>query len=171
MDGNPHETNTVRQRVAELGEMIGKLGLQYSPLPEHSVGAGHAIAFREDVACVASCSMYLGDQFSITWGINRDVDQDRLKVLDACNRHNQDHPAYPMQLHDAIASWDTLLVLVFPLQLFRAEPDFIQAWQLNPGFCDFVDQARETLNEAGVGGTPYQWNPDDMNRLLSRSLI
>ena len=79
--------------------------------------------------------------------------------------------AYPVHLHDAEIGWDILLTLTYPIALFENEPGFVTGWALNAGHATTVASVRESLVEAEVSFRPYEWNADDAQRLLTRTLI
>jgi hypothetical protein len=160
-----------RARIDHLGQLLGQAGLQYSTLDRHPMGGGHVLAFAEDVIVAVTVNMYLGGQFSITYGVGRDLPRQRCEILEICNRHNQGMTAYPIHLHDADAGWDVLLTLTYPFQLFVSEPEFISGFALNASVGEVVGGVRTAFAEAGMPLVPYQWNSEDASRLQMRALI
>ena len=161
----------LQSAIHRVGELVGGLGLSFSEMPRHALGGGFALAFAEDVIVAVSVSFGNHHQFSISWGVAKDLARDAASITWACNRHNQDLTAYPVHLHDADAGWDILQTCTFPVQLFEAEPDFIAGWLLNPGYSAVIRGIRDAFVAAGIAMQPYLWNADDANRLMMRSLI
>jgi len=104
----------------------------------------------------------------ITAGVLRDINQDRLTVLTMCNARNQGTTAYPFFLHDADSGWDILIQQTFPVQLLLDVPQFFSACLR--GVPDAAEEAQEEFLDGNVGGRPYHWNLEDLERLLLRSL-
>jgi hypothetical protein len=160
------------QVVAELGSLLSRAGLGFNtPDRPNFMGGGHVLEFADDVIVAVTAQSYNDHQFSITYGIAKDVAQEKLKVLEACNRHNQDLTAYPVLLHDAETGWDVLMKLTYPVQLFRDVPEFVLGWALNEGMGEMVRSARTRLAEADLVVTPHRWNLEDAIRLHLRSII
>jgi hypothetical protein len=104
----------------------------------------------------------------ITAGVLRDIHQDRLTASTLCNARNQGTTAYPFFLHDANSGWDILIQQTYPLQLLLDVPQFFSACL--HGMPDAAEEAQEEFLNASIGGQPYQWNMEDLERLLLRSL-
>lgn len=160
-----------RAMIDHLGQLLDGIGLQYSSLEPHWTGGGHVLAFAEDIVAAVTVNMSLGGQFSITYGVGRDLPRERCEILEICNRHNQNMTAYPIHLHDADAGWDVLLTLTYPIQLFVSEPAFIEGFSLNASLGDVVRDVRTAFEEAGMPLVPYRWNSEDASRLQMRALI
>jgi hypothetical protein len=160
------------QVVAELGSLLSRAGLSFnSPDRPNFMGAGHVLEFADDVIAAVTAQAYNDHQFSITYGVAKDVAQDKLKVLEACNRHNQGMTAYPVLLHDAETGWDVLMKLTYPVQLFRDVPEFVLGWALNEGMGEKVRSARTHLAEAELVVTPHRWNLEDATHLHLLSIL
>jgi len=168
MSQHPAESD---RHLAALDACLGRTGLQYSSLPRAGLGGGFALAFAPDLIVALAVGDYLGPLFSISYGVAKDLPRDRARILDLCNRHNQNMTAYPVHLHDAEIGWDILLTLTYPIALFENEPGFVTGWALNAGHATTVASVRESLVEAEVSFRPYEWNADDAQRLLTRTLI
>lgn len=94
----------------------------------------------------------------------RDIQQDRLTALDLCNGMVRDNPAYPIYLSDAPMGWDILVSNLFPIRvLFESPTFFANAVTALPLVADKV---RPRFVEAGLGGQPFNWNPENLYRLL-----
>jgi hypothetical protein len=121
---------------------------------------------RESVAVSVSSSR---PQLAyLTAGVLRDVTQDRLAVLETCNRATWDHPGLPAFLHANDSGWDVLLQTTQPVEIFVARPDLLSA--LVGASPKFIVNARAALAERQVSGSPYQWSRVDTRRLVGRSL-
>jgi hypothetical protein len=150
--------------------LTNQVGLKYVELPEAPVGVGIAIAFAETQYTVLSV-MGGGseNQLNVTSGILRDINQDRLTALSLCNGMVRDNPAYPIYLHDAPMGWDILVSNVFFIKmLFESPTYFANAVHALPKVADHV---RSKFWEANLGGKPFNWNTEDLNRLLLVSML
>ncbi len=105
----------------------------------------------------------------ISTGILRDLERDPLPILRLCNERNHANPAYCFFLHDAEAGWDVILQLSYPLQLLIDVPPFLEA-SLEPTVRT-ASEARNDFAGLGLGGESYQWNEQDRERLLMRSMV
>jgi len=162
--GNAHQT------LASAKTALTQNGVQSVDLAAKVFGVGLAVAFDPDSYTVLSVQGPPNDgQLMLTCGVLRDVTQDRLRVLDACNRHTQNLPAFAVYLHDAELGWDVLMQQSFPLRLLLDVPPFYLS--LIEGMPKVANQAREAMSQASVGGVPYTWTVDDVDRLFTRSLL
>ena len=108
-------------------------------------------------------------QLNVTSGILRDIKQDRLTALSLCNGMVRDNPAYPIYLHDAPMGWDILISNIFSIRmLFESPTSFANAVHALP---QVADNVRPKFLEAGLGGQPFNWNTEDLNRLLMVSML
>lgn len=158
------------QRIAGVLANNGLHATRLGPAPVFG-SSGLTLAFAPNVIAVVTVPMFVGAQFSITYGIGKDLPQHRLEILDICNRHTQGLTAYPIHLHDADAGWDILLTLTYPIQLLLDQPSFITGFALNSGFVGIVAAIRGKFAKAGIPVTPYENNSEDQHRLQLRSLL
>ncbi len=168
------EIDEAQQRVAaslnEIRQTLTQAGLKYIDAAPFVMGGGVAVAWSESFFAMLSVANFLDQQLNITYGVLRNINQDRLAALDYCNRHNQNLAAYPTYLHDAENGWDVLQQNVLPMQVLRDAPQFVLGFYLG-GSSQIVDELRAKAVEQGLGGVPYQWNDEDVNRLLATSLM
>jgi len=150
---------------------VSQLGLKYLDLVPAALGVGIGIAWGETKYVVLSIAGGGNEnQLMLTSGVVRDVKQDRLAVLDACNRRNQNNSSYLFYLHDAEAGWDILLQNTYPIELLLDVPPFFQAAVTS--LPRVTEEARtQFAEEWSFGGEPYRWNDEDVARLLLRSMI
>jgi hypothetical protein len=150
---------------------ISQLGLKYVDLAPATFGVGIGIAWGETEFVVLSIAGGGNEnQLMMTSGVLRDVKQDRLAVLDACNRRNQNNSSYLFYLHDAEVGWDVLLQNTYPIELLLDVPPFFQA--VVTSLPRETQEARtQFAEEWSFGGEPYRWNDDGVARLLLRSMI
>lgn len=150
---------------------VAQAGLKYLELSSTPFGVGVGIAWSEfDFVVLSVLGGGSENQLMITSGVLRDIKQDRLAVLDACNRRNQNNTAYPFYLHDAEVGWDILVQLTFPIELLLDAPPFFAASMTN--LPQVAQMARDDfVAKWSLGGEPYRWNDDDVKRLLIRSLL
>lgn len=150
---------------------VGQGGLKYLDLPPAPFGVGIGIAWSgTDYVVLSVLGGGSENQLMITCGVLKDVKQDRLAVLDACNRRTQNCAAYPFYLHDAKIGWDVLVQQTFPIELMLDVPTFFVSSATN--LPQVAQMAREDFAaEWSLGGEPYRWNDDDVRRLLMRSMM
>lgn len=155
------------ERVKALTTQVG---LKYVELPEAPVGVGIAVGFGETQYTVLSV-MGGGNegQLNLTAGVLRDIQQDRLKALDLCNGLVRDNPAYPTYLHEAQIGWDILVGNIFPVSLLVGAPAFFaNSVRALPKMADSI---RPEFVQAQLGGEPFRWDDDGLNRLLLVSML
>lgn len=151
----------------QVRRLLTGLGIKYVDLAPKVFGLGVGIGYDAGFTVL---SVFAGQTFvRFTGGVLMDVDQDRLAVLNACNKRTQDLPSFPVFLHDADAGWDVLTATQFPIGILVHAPAFLK---------DYVEamamvstDARATFAELRVGGNPYEWSGEDLDRLLIRSLL
>ncbi len=155
---------SARETVRRLEALSQTVGLKYLELPEAPVSAGIAIGFG-DVDYVV-VSVIGGDEatVSISCGVLRDIERDEARALRLCNDLTRNRPAYPVYLHDAPIGWDILLSTQLPTQILLADPAFYDA--LVRGLPTIAAEARAAAEESRLGGAPYRWTEDDVQRLL-----
>ncbi|MDQ8046184.1 MAG: hypothetical protein REI11_16375 [Patulibacter sp.] len=157
------------QALGRLEALMPRLGLSYAgPVPVRMVGTGFGVAW--DAGRFVTVSVGSGNEHfaHITTGALADVSRDqRAGLLEQCNTWNGNLAAYPVFLHDADVGWDVIVQTSYPLPLLEQNPDFF-AFMLS-GLPDIADRVRGEF--AAFGGRPYQWGDDDLERLLTRSLI
>lgn len=158
-----------RPTLARVVELLRQHSIKVTPLPDAFIGVGAAVGWSDLSFCVVSVAAGGNESIvNLTIGVIKDVQQDRLTVLDACNRLTRDNAAYPYFLHDAEAGWDVLLQVRLPLGVVVNSSEY---------FLALVHQlpamgvgVRNDLQSV-LGGTPYGWSDADLNRLLLRSLL
>ena len=154
--------------LERLKPVINRLGLRDLELQPAPFGVGLAVGFGDTGFTVVSVAGGGNEgHVSLSCGVLRDVRQDRLLVLDACNRLTRDRAAYPFFLHDAQVGWDVLLQTSFPAQVLHDAPAFLDA--MLRGLPQVAQEGREQLLDSQVGGVAYEWAPADLQRLLIRS--
>ena len=104
----------------------------------------------------------------LTAGVLRDVSQDRMAILETCNRATWDNPGLPAFLHANDLGWDVLLQTVQPVEVFVGRPDLLAA--LVGAAPKFLGMVRSALATRQVTGSPYGWTREDTRRLVGRSL-
>jgi hypothetical protein len=156
--------------LERIKSLTTQVGLKYFELPEAPVGVGIAVAFAETQYTVLSVMGGGSEgQLNVTSGILRDIKQDRVTALSLCNGMVRDNPAYPIYLHDAPMGWDILVSNVFSIRmLFESPTFFANAVRALPLVADNV---RPKFREANLGGQPFNWNAEDLNRLLLVSML
>jgi hypothetical protein len=168
------EIDEAQQRVAvslnEIRQALTQGGLKYLDAGPFVMGGGVAVAWSDTFFAMLSFGNFLDQQLNITYGVLRNINQDRLGALEYCNLYNQNFAAYPTYLHDAENGWDVLQQNVLPMQVLRDAPQFVLGFHLG-GSAQIVDDLRAKAVERGLGGVPYRWNDEDVNQLLAKSLM
>jgi hypothetical protein len=158
-----------RSGLHRVERVLLELGVRYTSLDDHGVGVGVSVAWGDEAFLVVSVPLFNPHTANITAGVLRDVERDRLAVLDACNRRNQSNPAWTYLLHDAELGWDVIVQQSFPIQLLVDVPPFLGAC-LEPTVHE-VEEALPAFREAGVGGRRHSLGAGDAARVMSRGLI
>lgn len=156
--------------LERIKSLTAQVGLKYIELPEAPVGVGIAVGFGENQFTVLSV-MGGGNEgaLNLTAGVLRDIQQDRLKALDLCNGLVRDNPAYPTYLHDAQIGWDVLVGNMYPVSLLIEVPTFFAtSVRALPKMADSI---RSEFVEAGLGGQPFHFDDDGLQRLLLVSMF
>jgi hypothetical protein len=158
-----------RATLERIKILTTQVGLKYVELPESPVGVGIAVPFGGTQYTVLSVMAGMEGKLNIASGILRDIQQDRLTALDLCNGMIRDNPAIPIYLHDAPMGWDILVPILFPIHVFFESPTFfaniVRALPL------MADKARPKFLEARLGGQPFNWDIENLNRLLAVSML
>ncbi len=168
------EIEDAERRVAgslnEVRQALTVAGIKHVDVPKFVMGGGVAVAWSDDFFAVMSVANFNDQEIKITYGVLRNINQDRLSALEYCNLHNQNFVTYPTYLHDAENGWDIILQNVLPLQILRDSPEFVVGFYLH-GSSEVIDDLRTKAAELGLGGQPYRWNDEDASRLLAKSLM
>lgn len=156
--------------MERIKALTTQVGMTYVELPEVLAGVGIAVRFGETQFTVLSV-MGGGNegQLNLTAGVLRDIQQNRLEALALCNSLVRDNPAYPTYLHEAQVGWDILVSNMLPVSLLIQVPLFFTASVR--ALPQMADSIRPEFVEAGLGGQPFHWNEDDLNRLLLVSIM
>lgn len=163
--------------LAEAGDALRRLqqvlesnGARCTPLPTPAFpcGVGVGLLIGQDMATVSVGFPPESHMANLTVGVFKDVSQDRLEVLDVCNKCTRNHAGFPVYLHDAEAGWDVLVQVRFLVDQLVDDGDMLIAYlQQLPAA---AEHARAEFAAAGVAGERYQADAQDFGRLLIRSL-
>lgn len=158
------------QQLDRVKRLLDRLGLRYDNLPPLVIGGGVAVPVSTSEYSVLSISAGGNENvLNITIGVLRDIiRQDRLGVLDACNMRTRDNSAYPLFLHDADAGWDILMQTRLPVNLVTEVPSYLHSLIHN---LPMLAANHRIELQRQFGGSAYQWEPHDRNRLGLRSLL
>jgi hypothetical protein len=128
--------------------------------------ASIGIAFGETEYVLLGIMMGAPEKLYITSGVLRNIRQDRLAALEACNARTRGNPGFPCFFGDG-PEWDIVLQQAHLVELmFRAPAYFDLCVEEVP---NAVNSFREVLAEADLGGSPFHWREDDLERLVQRS--
>jgi hypothetical protein len=134
------------------------------------LGVGIAMSWGETAFLVLTVLGYGNENhLYLTCGALRDIQQDRLSALDACNRLHQADASSTFYLHDAELGWDILAQQTFPVQLLLDVPQFFANSCSNLPIV--TEQGRKQFGDRNLGGSPYRWNSEDLQRLFIRSMM
>jgi hypothetical protein len=163
------DLDLAQDQLDKVKLLSSQVGLEYEELPPQPTGVGIAMSWRETDFIVLSVIGYGSEnQLWLTCGALRDIRQDRLAALDACNKLNQADCAHPFFLHDAPTEWDILVQQTYPVQLLLDVPRFFANCCTSlPGV---TEQARKEFF-GDLGGSPYSWTVEDVDRLLAHSML
>lgn len=161
-----------KQQLERVKVLCTQSGLKYVELAPTFMGAGVAVGFGEtDYVVLSVAGGGNENQLQITSGVLNEIKQDRAQALEAANYFTSNNAAYPVYLHDAEVGWALLMQQIFPVELLLDVPAFFT------NFCvkalpQVVVQYRQTVAEKwDLGGRPWEWNPQDHNSLLIRSMM
>jgi hypothetical protein len=167
--GDPVLSKAIAQ-MTRIKAALDQLGLRFLDLGTLVIAAGVGIAYGQNDYLVLSVSAGGSEGvLNLTSGVLKDVRQDRLAILNICNKLTRDNPAYPVFLHDAEAGWDVLMQQRLLTDLLLADlSTFKSLIELLPRA---AQSARAKFAEANLGGQMYTWTNDDIRRLLLRSVM
>lgn len=155
--------------VEQLDRVKAALTVDFTDLGHALVGVGVGVRSADGDFLVLSVAAGGSEHtLNLTAGLLKDVEHDRLAVLDVCNSLTRDNAAYPMFLHDAEAGWDIVVQQRYPVDLLVRSPRLLA--ELATDLPVVAAAGRARCRQAGVVGEPYTW-PDDGKRLLFRSLL
>lgn len=159
-----------RTQLGRIKALCDQVGLKYVELPDNLFGPGVAVGFGDTDYVVLSI-MGAGNEgkLMITSGILKDIKQDQLAALIACNSFTSENTLFPVFLHSAQNGWSLLMQLTYPVDLLLDNPDYFSlVVRTTP---QLVTQHRGELAEKhDLGGQPWQWTTEDLNMLLAKSL-
>lgn len=165
----PDLAGPARPTLALVLSLLRNRGLRYTELGDIFLGVGAAVRGPGAGYCVLSVGAG-GNELvvNLTIGVLKDIDQNRLAALDACNRLTRDNAAYPYFLHDASTGWDVLMQVRLPVGVVvDAVEYFLDLIVELPG----VAGASQAQLVGELGGVAYTWSDPDIQRLLLRSLL
>jgi len=176
------------QQLEIVKQMVAATGQTFVELDPSPVGVGLALAWSDSQFIVLSIQGGGNEQqLFLTSGVLRDIGpigEPCLAALMACNRKTADNSAFPFYINElrgleAIghevspeAGQDVLIQQRYPLQLLIDVPPFFEYCISRESLPAETDRARnEFAATSEIGGTPFSWNPEDVTRLLNRSLL
>jgi hypothetical protein len=154
-----------RAQLERITTLIDQAGLRYVALPEMSFSLGVAVAWSETDVIVVSVPTASPHSAYFTQGLLKDIQQDKLRALEAANDRTHENPEFPVFLHDAEGGWDMLTQQTYPIQLFVDVPPFFESRLQTTG----VAAALRAKLQPSLHGLPYRFEEADLNRLLMRA--
>ena len=158
-------------QLGRIRALCDQVGLKYIELPDAPFGAGGVVGFGEEGHVILSV-MGGGSEskLMITSGILKDIKQDRLAALNACNSFTSGNTLFPVYLHDAKNGWSLLMQLTYTIDLLLDNPEYFSlVVRTTP---QIAAQHRTEIDEKyDLGGEPWQWTPEDLSMLLAKSLV
>lgn len=162
-----------RAQLGRIKALCSQVGLKYAELPDPviEIGVGFAVGFGADGYVILSVLAGGNEgKVMITNGLLKDIRQDRLAALNACNSMTSGNSLFPVYLHDAETGWSLLMQLTYPVDLLLGNPDYFA--MIVPTTLQVAAQHRADLAEKyDLGGQPWQWTADDLGLLLLKSLL
>lgn len=166
--GMQHAEHAAHGTLNELKRLVSGFSLELFEVPQaQTLGIGVGVALSESSFVVISVLGGDPEMPLLTSGVLRDINQDRLAALEACDDRVGQNPLMPFYLHDDSRGWDILLQQRFPLMLLMREPGFLQMCLVSQA--DVTEEARILFAERGLGGRAYELN--DAPLLLSNSMF
>jgi hypothetical protein len=157
-------------QLGRIKALCGQIGLKYTEVPDNFLGVGVAIGFGgTDYVVLSVMGGGSESKLMITSGILKNIKQDRLAALNACNSLTSGNTMFPVYLHDAGDGWSLLLQLTYTIDLLLDNPEYF----------DLVVHATpqvsrqhrtEVAEKHDLGGQPWQWTAEDLSMLLLKSL-
>lgn len=168
---NPH--GEALGKLAIITDALRNLDVSYVELTppefENSFAVGAAVRVDSDFVVI---TVPLGGQFEayITGGALLDVAQeDKLGVLTICNNLTSSWSTPACYLHDAEDTWSILVQLKFLLPVVNDVPPYFRA--LIGAVASTLSEAREAFATAGITGRAWSWDPQNLKRLLIKTVF
>lgn len=159
-----------RSQLGRIKALCDQAGLKYVELPDELFGVGIGVGFGEaDYVILSVLGGGSESKVMITSGILKDIKRDRLAALNACNSFTSGNSLFPVFLHDAKHAWSLLMQLTYPIDLMLDNPEYFSLVVRTAP--QMVAQHRAQIAEKyDLGGQPWQWTPEDLSMLLTKSL-
>jgi hypothetical protein len=157
-------------QLGRIKALCAQVGLKYVELPDFVLGAGVGVSFGDDGHVVLSV-MGGGSEskLMITSGILRDIKQDRLTALTACNSLTSGNSLFPVYLHDADNGWSLLMQLTYPIDLLLDNPEYFSLI-VRAAAQIAANHRAEIAEKYDLGGGRWPWTAEDLNILLIKSM-
>jgi hypothetical protein len=159
-----------KSQLGRIKALCAEVGLKHVELPDDMFGAGVGVGFGE--AGYVILSVMGGGRESglmITSGILKDIKQDRLAALNACNSFTSENTQFPVYLHDARNGWSLLMQLTCPIDLLLDNPEYFSVMvRTTPQIA--ADHRAKITENYDLGGQSWQWTAEDLSMLLAKSL-
>lgn len=164
-------TGLAERQLDRVKVLLNQLDLRFADLHNKLFGAGVAIGFGQtDYIVLSIMGGGMEGSLLMTSGILNDINRDRLPALDACNSFNKSNSSHTVFLHDAEAGWALIVQQTLPVEVLLDAPQFFDA--LVRHLPSVAAEYRTTLSENwAIGGRPWQWNNEDLDALLIRSML
>jgi hypothetical protein len=159
-----------KSQLGRIEALCTQGGLKYVELPDDVFGAGVGVGFGEAGYVILSV-MGGGSESKllITSGILKDIKQDRLAALNACNSFTSGNTLFPVYLHDAKNGWSLLMQLTYMIDLLLDNPEYFSlVVRTTPQIA--AQHRAEIAEKCDLGGQPWQWTAEDLSMLLTKSL-
>jgi hypothetical protein len=159
-----------KSQLGRVKALCTQVGLKYVELPDNLFGAGVGAGFGEAQYVVLSV-MGGGSEnkLLITSGVVKNIKQDRLAALTACNSFTSGNTLFPVYLHDADNGWSLLMQLTYTIDLLLDNPDYFSlVVRTTPQIA--AQHRAELAEKYDLGGQAWQWTAEDLSMLLTKSL-
>jgi hypothetical protein len=163
-------TGLASRQLGRIKALCAQEGLNYIDLPDHVLGVGVGIGFGATGHVVLSVMAGGGEgKLMITSGILKDIKQDRLAALIACNSLTSGNSLFPVFLHDAENGWSVLMQLTYMIDLMLDNPEYFSlVVRTTPQMA--AQHRAEIAAKYDLGGQHWQWSAEDLSMLLAKSL-
>jgi hypothetical protein len=162
---------SANSQLGRIKALCARVGLQYVELADGMFGVGAGIGFGEAGYVILSI-MGGGNEskLMITSGILKDIKQDRLAALTACNSFTRENTLFPVFLHDAQNGWSLLVQLTYTVDLMLDNPEYFElVVRTTPKIA--AQHRAELAEKYDLGGRLWQWTGEDVTMLLAKSLV
>ena len=166
MDEHFQESQITLNRLTNT---LDRLGIKYVAIP-NMFGRSVAISYGgHDIVMLSVCGPPGHNAVQIVSPILKDLERNRPLILEECNRRTSGNPSFPVFLHDAEAGWAMLTAVATAAQLMVDTPMYFRG--LIEHLPTVAAEIRHEARSAGIVGTEFGWEIEDLKNLAIRSVM